>query len=384
MAATPLKNGYLINSKRYYLQVVIDKILGVIIKKKGTPLKTPGKILISNSGHLGDIIISTALIPILKDVYPNCKIGFLIGSWAHCVLEGHPDVSWIHHNDVRRLNRAKISEFKKILIHLKSWWHSLHEIRKMDYDIALELSPYFTNSIILLKQAKIPTIIGYDSGGYGPLLTKRLKWQMRDQHTAEYHYDLTCQLPGVADYHKPLHYYLYSNCQQSTGYKTSGKYIVVHPGAGERSKEWDSLKWRHLVQKLVVSGYSVMLTGHGEREYTINEKISLGIKNCQNLCNKLNWKEFVSLVAGARLYIGVDSAGGHVAASFDTPSITLMTGMNNIQHWRPLGKCASVIYKSDDCFPCYETKGCDKMNCIMDISVDELFSECLEICNRSY
>lgn len=384
MAATPLKNGYLINSNRYYLQVFIDKILGVITKEKQMELRTPAKILISNSGHLGDIIISTALIPVLKDVYPNCKIGFLIGSWAHCVLEGHPDISWIHHNDVRQLNRAQISRFKKISIQLKSWWHSLHEIRKVDYDIAIELSPYFTNSIMLLKQTKIPTTIGYDSGGYGPLLTKRLKWQMRDQHIAEYHYALACLLPKVADYHRPLHYHLHSNSQQSTGDKTVGKYIVVHPGAGERNKEWDSLKWRQLVQKLAESGYSVILTGHGAREYAINEKICLGIKNCQNLCNKLNWQEFVSLVAGARLYIGVDSAGGHVAASFDTPSITLMTGINNIQHWRPLGKNARFIYKSDDCFPCYEIKGCDKMNCIMDISIDDLFSECLELCNQSH
>jgi len=55
---------------------------------------------------------------------------------------------------------------------------------------------------------------------------------------------------------------------------------------------------------------------------------------------------FASLMAGSRLYVGYDSAGGHVAAACGLPLISIFAGFPSprmFARWRPSGAQASVI-----------------------------------------
>src|SRR5947207_2649567 len=48
------------------------------------------KILVVNCGHIGDVVISTALLTLLKRAIPNVNIGFLTGTYSKKVVEQHP------------------------------------------------------------------------------------------------------------------------------------------------------------------------------------------------------------------------------------------------------------------------------------------------------
>ena len=78
----------------------IDRILSIFVRKKeckGCNFSFPPKrILLVNFGHLGDLVISSQLLPAIKGKYPQAKIGFLVGIWASQVLHGHPDIEWLH------------------------------------------------------------------------------------------------------------------------------------------------------------------------------------------------------------------------------------------------------------------------------------------------
>jgi heptosyltransferase-2 len=54
--------------------------------------KKLNRILLVNPAHLGDVVISTALIREIKQKFPECKIDFLAGEWAVPILKGHPGI----------------------------------------------------------------------------------------------------------------------------------------------------------------------------------------------------------------------------------------------------------------------------------------------------
>ena len=55
-------------------------------------MKPPRRILLLNGTHIGDIIISTSILPILRSAYTSAEIGFMVGSWSSMVLKNHPEI----------------------------------------------------------------------------------------------------------------------------------------------------------------------------------------------------------------------------------------------------------------------------------------------------
>ena len=70
------------------------------------PATPPRRILLANPAHIGDVLIATAVLPPLRQAFPDAEIGMLVGSWSRHVVEGHPDVARVHVMDNFHLNRA--------------------------------------------------------------------------------------------------------------------------------------------------------------------------------------------------------------------------------------------------------------------------------------
>jgi heptosyltransferase-3 len=67
-----------------------------------------------------------------------------------------------------------------------------------------------------------------------------------------------------------------------------------------------------------------------------------------------------------KLFIGVDSAGVHIAAAVGIPTVSIF-GPSSASDWAPRGKHHYVVNKALPCVPCTD-KGCQ----------DSEFSRCLE------
>jgi len=52
--------------------------------------RTPRRILVANTAHLGDLVLATSVLPALKSAHPEAEIGFLCGGWNQPLAEGHP------------------------------------------------------------------------------------------------------------------------------------------------------------------------------------------------------------------------------------------------------------------------------------------------------
>ena len=243
------------------------------------------------------------------------------------------------------------------------------------YDVAIDLYYYFPNCIPLLWQAGVRTRIGYTSGGFGPLLTLALDWTDRGRHAIDYQADLLGFLPR-AEATGQRGARLAPNVPVPVGRPTGvsdipcDDYLVLHPGAGAAFKAWPTEKWRGLAERLIARGRRIVFTGRGDSETRTIEQIRSGLEGCVNLCGRLSWRDFVAVVAGARLAVGVESVVGHLAAAVGTPCVVVYGGVTDPAHWRPWGEQVCVLTHPVACAPCYRKGGCAGMECVRHVGVD--------------
>jgi ADP-heptose:LPS heptosyltransferase len=379
---SPLKNGLFVRRPLSNAVLSIANFLCPRRERGGPIPKNPKKILLCNIANFGDVVISTTVLPVLKKHYPNCEIGFLTGSAAgKAVLQHHPLVSKIHCFDHWYIHRGQ-GECKAAL---HSFWGPRKPLRfpglciaalhhKMTsgqavkeihgYDIAIDLYPYFPNAIPLLAKAEIPIRIGYTTGGFSNLLTHPIEWHFHDRYVGFAHLHLLETLGIDTKGESPLPCYNYKRRQRD--------HVVVHMGSSSPLKEWDINRWIELIRRCEAAGWNICLTGKGLREQELCTQVAAATA-AKNLCDQLDWADFVSTIQEARLLIAVDSAAVHIAAAASTPTIVLYAGMNSPHMWLP-PNCKGVMQRVP-CAPCFNKKGCASMACIREIGVEEVLKQ---------
>jgi ADP-heptose:LPS heptosyltransferase len=318
-------------------------------------IQPPNTLLLCNGAHLGDVMLTLSVISALKRQWPSIKIGVLVGSWSSPLVEGHPDISFVHYMDHWKLNRSSRPFWEKIRRYLSMRRKVVRDIEAVGYDAAVDFYFFFPNAAILLSQANISTRLGYSSGGFGGFYTHPLHWSTKAQSVVQYHFDLLRILcsnlsdaipdpqAGVA---ASLNGQFSRDIAESTRLPAPG-YVLLHPGAGDPAKEWPIEGWQELLRNLLSAGHRVVFSGSGARECAQVNQIQSGFQGITNLCGQLKWSEFIYLVKRARVLVGVDSVAGHVAAAVGTPCVIIRTGMNNPWLWRPLSdKCEYLVVKT--------------------------------------
>ena len=314
----------------------MDGLLRLFFRGKSGAVERPKSVLVSNLAHLGDVILMTALLQVIRQTWPEVRIGVLVGSWARMVVEDHPCVDRVHLVDHWKLNRGSLSRWKKLYIYWQTKRQAVKEMR--GYDLAIDGYTYFPNAIPLFWAAGIPTRIGYVSGGFGPLLTHRLEWREENLHATGYGLALL-EAAGIRnEVAEPL---LRPLLPSQPKKEEGNEYVVIHMGTGAPEKEWPLERWRELVQAL--EGRRLVFTGRGPREKEHIRQVMQGIKGAVNLCDMLAWKELLQMIQHAQLLIGVDSMAGHLAAVWEVPSILIYAGATHVCEWRPLNPQCQLL-----------------------------------------
>jgi heptosyltransferase-3 len=155
------------------------------------------------------------------------------------------------------------------------------------------------------------------------------------------------------------------------------KLIAFHPFSLWRYKAW-GLEKHAAIMDWIADKYnaSVIITGtaaqHGSADLIVQQCKSKAV----NLAGKTPLGLMPALLKRCAVSIGVDTAGGHIAAAVGTPTITIF-GPGNFYQWAPLADHGKIIHKHWDCVPCKQM-GCDGnefSRCLDELSVAEVKSE---------
>ena len=115
----------------------------------------------------------------------------------------------------------------------------------------------------------------------------------------------------------------------------------------------------------------------------VNENHAISFcSNCDaqvhNFAGKTSIGMLAAVLKACSLFIGVDSAGMHIAGAVRTPTVTIV-GPSSSVTWAPRGRQHRVVYKSLPCVPCHQT------GCLEELTIDEVFSvvkdHIVRVCN---
>jgi lipopolysaccharide heptosyltransferase II len=355
---------------RAYLRA-LDAFFAVAPRRSARqPNTPPRRVLIAVGGQLGDAVLATGVFSFLETAIPDVELGVVTGSNASVVFQGLPGIRWIHTADHWKQQRPPVSMMTRAVDHWRSWRRAVREITAIGYDSAIDLYPFYPNMATVLWAARVPRRIGYASGGAARLFTDALPAPALDRHVVEHHAALVSRLVDskyAIDAVTPS----ISSTSLQLGRSVRGapgEYVVAHMGAGSRRKEWSLAQWRTLIADIQTTGFTIVLTGRGERERTMANAITVTEPTVINLVDRLEWPELVDVIRNADGVVSPDTAAAHVAAAVDTPNVVIWAGINDPRNFGPRSARTAIVMHPVPCAPCFRREGCSHMSCIRGVT----------------
>ena len=112
-----------------------------------TPMAKPGKILLVRFSALGDVIQTLPILTMLRDGFPDAKIGWAIDTELAPAIEGHPALDYIHRCSRRSWSQA-LSNPTKWSTAARGFQAFVDEVRAVHYDVSIDAQGLFKTALL--------------------------------------------------------------------------------------------------------------------------------------------------------------------------------------------------------------------------------------------
>lgn len=339
------------------------------------------KILIIHPGGIGDLVVLTPSLKILKENFPNAKIDIFVSYTTNAagILQG-PDII----NRIFSFNFQKNIFFNKIKF--------IHKLRKEKYDLVIVASgvnPFKGSLFAFLIGAK--TRVGEYRKSKLRFYTHQVKLN-EDKHKIETNLNLLKALDiKIGNSVLPLIFTIDNNDKKFANEfikknNLKNKILIgfsFASGYGKQFKDWPKENFIELGKKILDNfpNISILLFG-SLNEKDLCSEISNGLK--RNVISIIDYplKMVVTLIDKCKIFVASDTGLGHIAATTNTnliaifgPTIPKRTGPVGTKVYIIEGKCK---YRYHDIFtPKYDTN--KKHQCLKKITPDRVFNEIKKI-----
>lgn len=350
--------------------------MNLVVGKK-TIIGSPRGILLIQLGDIGDVVLTLPCIRALRENYPQARIVVAVWGKAAELLE---DCPWL---DQVIAVKKEAKPFWENLAFQRNFFKHLRSLR---FDMAIDLRTGTRGAIMAFISCARQRIGFYAEDGKfwrNRLFTGLLR---RDYAPGEHVVDyLLCLLEAFGIAVKDRTPELFVSDDKLTKVEallaeefveTGRMLVAVQPFSLWQYKEWGKEKYVALIRWLIEEhDASVLVTGSAAERARAEEIVRNCGKRCYNLAGKTSIAMYAALLKKCRLFIGVDSAGVHIAAAVCTPAVSLF-GPSAPASWAPRGGQHLVVQKDFPCVPC-RRKGCgdsEKSRCLDELTVDEVLT----------
>lgn len=351
---------------------------------------TPRRILISNIRLIGDVILTSPLVDLLKKQWPAVEIDFLVNRGTGEFLASDSRIHAVIFNEKKGQRRNK-SYLKYIFRH---------------YDIAVNMNASDRGNIAVALAAK-SIRIGYRDEEH---TVKRFIWDKVFTHllpAQQGHIVLRCaQIAAALGIQaKKLEVtlpFLEADKKRVVDMLTeidcTGSYFVVHPFARWEYKYWSPAGFAQC-SDVVAEKYGwipVWTSSPDAKEVEILRETARLCKITPRLLpGRLSLAQMSALLSESKFYLGLDTAISHIAATYsDHLPMVALYGPTFIKIWHPWNNSGSlegqikdergvqrngniVTVQSDkSCVPCgwanCDDAGVGKSPCLQEIQVERV------------
>jgi len=329
------------------------------------------RILVIRFSSIGDIVLTTPVMRLIKAKYPDCELHFVTKKKFKDVVALNP------HIDVLHLLDESLSDCIK-------------ELKQSEYDYVVDLHNNFRSKRVRrsVKAGRVSWLNKLDIRKF--LYTFFKINRLPDVHITDREVDTLKEL-GIENDHKGLEYYISDNddakAQELTSTLTNG-YVAFVIGATYYTKRMPA----ELIARIADQLHKPVVLVGGPGDAADAQLIEQQCKNNSilNLCSKLPLNVSAGIVKNAALVIAHDTGLMHIAAAFKKNILTLWG--NTVPEFgmyacEPGALSIDFEVKNLKCRPCSKLghHHCPKkhFNCMNQQPVDAIAAKANEILSKT-
>ncbi len=311
-------------------------------------------------GRIGDMILFTPFIEILKSKFPNSEIDVICSSHNYPIIENNPKIN-------------------KIIKYTKKLWNYFSIISKLisqKYDIYIDSKDHYsTESYIFSRIVRAKTKIGFAKENHNNFHYKISKsspiakkhFSLKTMQPFEY---LDIEIPKNPP--KPILYENLNSKYDVSNFITTlpAKSIKVHINisASKTIRMWSNENWLKIANKFKDNANIVFIVTCEPIHLHLAEQLIS--KNVYHFASR-NISDIISLIKECDIVISPDTSIVHIASAYNKPIIALYT--NKDQNYTSFAPLSDIQYSV---FP---TNGRGNINDIQAEAVIHHFQELLNI-----
>jgi ADP-heptose:LPS heptosyltransferase len=311
------------------------------VRATSLPVSPTPRILLMRPDHLGDMILTTPVLDALKRSIPGAHITMMVGPWSSEVVARHSAIDRLLVFPFPGFRRASQNPLSPYILLVSA----ARQLRRGNYDLAINLRPDFWWGAALLYLAGIPRRAGYELRPGAAFLSYTLPLQAPELAAVSSLRLASAGLQalGYAPLPEPYTPESYPAVFQpgeeeqrqvaerlrSAGIDEQTPVIVIHAGTGAAVKLWRNEAWSRCageVVKLVSARLTnatparIILTG-SKSERLMLEEIAVGMAGPALVMTDLTVGQLAALLGRASLALGVDNGPLHIAVAQGTPTV---------------------------------------------------------------
>jgi heptosyltransferase-2 len=325
------------------------------------------KVVIRFPNWLGDCIMASPLIGALHDSFPDWKISLAI----------RPQFVSLFANDPR-LEEVIALDDKGGRFRLFRYFPIAEQVSKRGFELALILPESFSSAFIFYL-AGLPLTLGYRGDLRSFMLSKTIPHPENVIHRTKKYLNFVNVLGGKLD--KQYHPRIYSSEDHKNQAErlTRGieHYVVINPFSRAPSRRWGKQKYAELASRIKAElDLNIVFSGAPDEAGVIDEVGRMAGVDYLNIAGKSDLMTSYEIMKKARVYVGNDSGGAHLAASSGTYTLSI-SGADDPDETRPLAKHGKVVRGDLPCMPCVKNI-CPRKDvpneCMQVVDVEQVFS----------
>lgn len=339
------------------------------------------KILIVRLSAIGDVIHSIPVAYALRRKFPNAHIGWLVEDKAEEILVNNPLL-----NKVYVLPKKKWKSQGLTLKTLREFTEFISEIRKENYDIAIDLQELFKSGLLTYLSGAKRRIAHEKTREFADIFVNE-KLKAHDifdpnRMVIERYLEAAAYLGAPID---EVKFSLPVVSQEVKSYVDEllkdidkDKPIVIFaPATTWQSKHWLEEYWSELLDK-VTPDNNVIFTGADADKSLIDRITSMArTRNYLSLAGKTNLYELIELFNRSDIVIAPDTGPAYIANATEKPAIIMISGSTSHKRTCPYGEKHTAIAAGLSCQPCHKKRCYRKtlqMECMSKITPETILA----------
>lgn len=327
------------------------------------------RIIVTFLMHLGDLILTTPFLYVLRRAAPGAHITYLVDEKLADIVRHNPNIDEVWTID----KKGKDNNIPSLLA-------MSSRISAGSFDVLINLHPNERCSFIDAF-ARVPLKLGASHFLFRTCFSPYIKLN-RTIHAADMYLDVLAKIGvknlknnGLEVFPGDEDKTFVAGFWRSEQVKSEDKLIGFNIGSAVVTKRWAPERFAKVADTLAQEGYRTVFFGGTMDADMVQEAAALMQTKPIIATGKLKLGQLAAAMSRCSLIITNDSGPMHVAISQKVP-IVAMYGPSHTDLYGPYTRKATVVRAVPPCDGCHKRMRhhCDDMRCMRELTVDQVLT----------